>query len=138
MEEIPTISSKTTQTSIELISEIMSICHKYPELIGTATQRLCDLMTIIDPVNPPILGNKLRAQKEIDDHLAALRKNNSPLRPTSVVYRDIAMFLSKKHEIPFDPKLIKKKTDLIQWFDDHWDLIHDQFFLLLDQHPDNK
>ncbi|KAK8878591.1 hypothetical protein M9Y10_005371 [Tritrichomonas musculus] len=128
--------------SIQTLSDIIHLCQQNNELTPLAVQRLNELTLSFensyetDPSNG--LGNssnKCRAQRDIEEHIALCRKMQRPIKPTSVVYRDIASSLSKKKELPFDPKATKKKSDLFKWFDEHWLQIKDQFFLLLDKHP---
>ena len=134
-----TRESNDLQETLGIISEIITICHNNPDLTSVATHRLNELIYYFDSKTGAIqMGNKSRAERAIEDHLLLLKKNHKPIKPTSIVYRDIAIFLSKKHDLPFDPKVIKKKTDLIQWFNDNWTTIQDQFFFFFDQHPDNK
>ncbi|OHT16376.1 hypothetical protein TRFO_13223 [Tritrichomonas foetus] len=136
-QEIPPDSDEMLKESLSLISDIFRICQMNNELTPIAVQRLTDMAILCDNQTEAenIPSNKCRAQKDIEDHITMRKKLQLPIKPTSVVYRDIAGFLSKKLDLQFDPKATKKKKDLFHWFDQHWIQIKDQFFILLDQHP---
>lgn len=141
-EELPPESNDYLSQSIQTLSDIIHLCQQNNELTTLAVQRLNELVLSYensydsDPSNGGgNSSNKCRAQRDIEEHIALRRKMQHPIKPTSVVYRDIASSLSKKRELPFDPKATKKKSDLFKWFDENWAQIKDQFFLLLDKHP---
>lgn len=141
-EELPPESIDYLPQSIQLLSDIIHLCQQNNELTPLAVQRLSEIALNFensydsDPSNGTgNSSNKCRAQRDIEEHIAMCRKMQRPIKPTSVVYRDIASSLSKKRDLPFDPKATKKKSDLFKWFDENWPQIKDQFFLLLDKHP---
>ena len=131
------LDSENLAQCLKLASEIMSLCHSHKDLQVYATEKLKEISDRFEhnDESDSGIGGKSRAQKDIEDHISILRKSQNPIKPTSVVYRDIASLLSKNKDIPFDPKATKKKRDLFRWFDEHWPQIKDSFFILLDQHP---
>jgi hypothetical protein len=127
------MTDPTLQETLALIAEILQLCHDHPELAATAQSRAAQIVSnceqSIEPSN--------RAQAAIQEHLNELRKKRKPINPPTLVYREIAEQLAKRHHLPLDAKTVRRKDELIHWFGQHWNLIEAEFFVALDNHPNS-
>ena len=140
-EELPTLENDVPLTNcLKTLCDIFKLCQENPDRIPVAIESFTalaqgyDFSNSTDSSLPTDNSKKCTAQREIEEHVNQKRKSENPIKPTSVVYRDIAQTLSKNHEIPLD-KQKKKKEDLFKWFDANWNKIQKDFFKLLDNHP---
>lgn len=134
-------SLENLNCTLSILSEILAFCDQHPKLSMLATHGLNDIISKFSPENAQDgdqLENKTRAEKEIKEHISDLKKKHRQIRATTNIYKDIATFLSRKHGLDFDPKAMNTTADLFPWFDEHWDMIKDQFFILFDKHPNNR
>ena len=133
-------SADALAQTYQTLAEIMVICRDRNDLRRIVSARFEEIIAAFDktPEELTAASTKPRAQREIEEHIAMIKKTTGRvIKPTSVAYRDIALLLAKHNDLAFDPKTTKKKDDIIAWFDANWDKIHADLFVLLDQLPTN-
>jgi hypothetical protein len=114
------------QAIISHIAAIFELCQQHPELDSYTTERinalLCRLMA----------DGQEKASTEIRQHIREKAQSDNPIHPRAKDFRMIAERLAKAHGIQFSSKQFHKKAQIMQWLDEHWLVVRDDFFMLLD------
>jgi hypothetical protein len=114
--------------TILLIAEILSLCAKRPRLMQIARHKLIPILKEIRP--------KGRAQEGINEHLRqkAASLGGQPLAfPQTQDIRMWAGLIAKSHTIRFVLKEMRRKDVILDWLDENWDDVGDEFLMLLDK-----
>jgi hypothetical protein len=82
---------------------------------------------MIDPAQTVSRPSTLAITQFIEDQ----HSHGHEINPTIMHYRMFAQQLSKKHNIPFDLKTSRKKKKVVQWLDQHWGTVGNDFLVLL-------
>jgi hypothetical protein len=132
------MSAEPLTNTVNLIAEILQICHTHPDLSDVVKSRLDEIVQHFDPDSSFSQPGKTRVQQAIYDLTQSMKEQNTKVnRPTSVMYREIAQVLAKKHNLPYDTKL-KRSAHLMDWFEEHWEVIARSFLVLLKDQLQNK
>jgi hypothetical protein len=117
------------QRTITLLAEILSLCNIHRHVTEFANARLAEICSAAASVIQP----KVTAMDAIAKHLEEQKREKHPIRPQIKHYWMIANQLAKMHNIQFDLKRSCKKKKVMDWLDQHWDTVKDEFFVLLNK-----
>jgi hypothetical protein len=122
-----------SQAAADTVAEILTICKDDPSLTQVAEEKLEEILARFELADASMTPAG-RAQREIDDYLAELRRTKSKdVRPTSVNYRDFSRWAARRYDLPLDPKQTKRKEDIMQWLSEHWDKVRSDLFTFFER-----
>jgi hypothetical protein len=108
------------------IGHIMTFCHDYPEQMNKAIDGLTRIMNEFSAVNKP------EVRETIAKHITEKERSGVSISKRTYHYRLIAERLAKTHHIQLSQSTCRKKEDIIEWLELHWNVVKDEFFILLD------
>jgi hypothetical protein len=122
-----------SQPAADTVAEILAMCKDNPSLAQVAEEKLEEILARFELADASMTP-AARAQKEIDDFLADLRRTkNMDIRPTSVHYRDFSRWVARRYDLPLNPNRAKRKQDIIQWLSEHWDKVRSDLFTFFER-----
>jgi hypothetical protein len=124
------MSGPRLAAAISVIADILSLCSSRPDLAEFAQDRLNEIVVrMVPPIQP-----KKRAEEAIHGHMVRMASQEGIILqfPSRSELRSMAERLAKWHKLPFNPKELKKKDQVLDWLGKNWDKAETGLYLMMD------